>query len=115
MNKQIDIKPQISFIDSIKKKIYESATDYFKSQFEKSKKELFNHFEKKIEKKIKKELRKMGLKFSSLVILSLGFLILLYGTFAAIVYLSDLPTFLAPIFYGLFLMIVGLFVYVLNN
>lgn len=115
MSKQVRVKSNFSLVDSIKKKVYEAGADYFKSQFEKSKKEIFNHFERRIEKKIKKEIKKMSFKLGSILFLIIGFLTLLYGIFAGFVYFFDLPMFFASIFYGFFLVIVALVVYVLNT
>lgn len=104
-----------SFFDNLKNKFYESSTEYFKRQFEKTKQEVFSQFEKKIEKKIKREIKKLSMKIISLIILATGLLILLFGIFSGLINLLQLPEFLAPISYGTFLLIIGLLIYLLNK
>lgn len=103
-----------SLIDSVKLKLIEVGADYFKKKFETSKKDIIKYIEKEIDKKIRKEVRKITVKIIFYILLSLGGIFLLFGIFSAVIYLLELPEFLTSILFGLFLILIGVFIWGFN-
>jgi len=98
---------QVGVVDIIKKKILDSTTDYFKKKFESSKKEFLDYVEKEIERKIKRELKKIIKNIIFYLFFCFGLIFLSYGFISLIVYFLNLPQVLTNVFYGIFLILIG--------
>lgn len=103
-----------SFVDSIKGRLTEVASDYFKKKFENTKEDVMKYIERTIQKKIKREIRKYTYTGISISLFLFGSLFLIYGAIATIVFLLSIPMFLTNIIFGSLLLVVGWFVYLLR-
>ncbi len=103
-----------SFVNSIKSRLVEMATDYVKKNFENTKNDVLKYVEKTIEKKIKKEVRKYAYTSAAIVLFILSLLFIIYGIIGALSYLLEIPSFMTNIIFGALLLIVGLVVYLLR-
>lgn len=100
--------------DSIKEKFVEIGSEYAKSNLHKIKNEVMKYVEREIERRIKRELRKFMYKATALSLLGVGIFFLLYSLISGIVFFLQLPEFLSPLFFGFFLIISALIVYLLK-
>lgn len=107
-------KEKSGVFSAVKDKMLEIGVDYFKKNFESTKKEVFKHIENIIEKKIKKELRKYSLTLIAIIALSLASFFLIYGLISMGVTLLNLPSFLSQIFFGLLLFTIAVVVYLIR-
>lgn len=103
-----------TFVDSIKGRLTEAATDYFRKKFENTKEDMMKYVERTIRKKVKKEVKKYTYTTISVLISIIGILFLIYGVIAAIVYLLKAPAFLSNIIFGSLLLVTGLIIYLMR-
>ncbi|MCA9497297.1 MAG: hypothetical protein KC589_10230 [Nanoarchaeota archaeon] len=109
--KEIETKKPLGLIDELKIKLIEIASDYIKKNMKQTQNQILRYVEKNIERKIKKEVKKTILKSISITLLSMGIIFLLYGLFALLSLVLKLPDFTTPLFFGIFLLLVGLIIY----
>ena len=119
MTKDIVKKSQTNdLFDSFKKKLIDLGIDYVKTNFKFKKEDIAQYVEKHIQKnleiKVKKEVRKQTYKFSSYVLLGLGFSFITYFILDLIVILLQLPAILTNLLFGLFLALFGALLYILR-
>lgn len=105
----------LDMIDKFKDRILDIVLDYLKDNVRKSGQEMLMQIEKRIERKIKREVKRYTLKVLSATLLLLGFLFVLYGMVAGVVYFLELPQFISPLVYGLLILVIGTIVFISND
>lgn len=102
-------------VEELKKKAVEWIINYSKQKINESKYEIAKYLESQIEKKVKneiqKQIRKYSFLLSALILFVLGGLFLLYSVFELIFYLLNIPSVFLNLSYSLFIIIIGLVLY----
>jgi len=104
-------KKENGLFDSIKNKLIELGIDFVKKNIETTKDQILKYIEKNLERRIKREIKRYITLSFGIFIVIIGTLFILYSTFEFIGYLLQFPSFIINLFYGLFLLIIGLFMY----
>lgn len=103
-----------SFVDTLKEKLVDVASDYFKRNYERTKADVMKYIEKTIERKIRKEVRKYAYTSAAYFLFLFGIVFLIYGGIGAVVYLLNLPSFLTNVIFGILAVGIGAVVYLLR-
>ena len=97
---------------SVKDKLIQYGVDYFKKNFEKTKKDFLKYIEREIERRIKREIRKYAFSLIAIVLFIVGMLFLLNGLIGGVVYLLGLPSFLTSVVFAILVLGTATFVYI---